>query len=261
MHKPQHITDSPARAHAAPPPKRPACLRLLALCGLLLFCPYTGNAAVAPKPASRPAKTVQSDSYTITQRDDLYRVNISYPRLGTPVADAELAIWAREQADAFIESVRRIPTSMPFPCELDITYEIVAASPKVVSVVFFISTFMGGAHPDPGLATFVYERTDGRRLSYEDFFANNQGLIQKISQFCRAELSRQLGERVAKDMLEAGTEPVPVNFDLFVPTPSGLRIYFPPYQAAPYSEGYLDVAIPLTDLEPFKPQRSFWDKD
>ncbi|MDL2210140.1 DUF3298 and DUF4163 domain-containing protein [Desulfovibrio sp. OttesenSCG-928-O18] len=221
--------------------------------------------AFSPQPAlaasQKPSAAKAVDSFTITQRGDRYRINISYPLLGHAVADAELSIWAREQATAFAESVQMLPAPMPLPYELSITYETIKASSKVVSVIFYISASMGGAHPEPGLATFVYAARDGRRLSYADLFTNQDGMLQTFSEICRDTLAAQLGERVADDMLKAGTTPDMANFDLFVPTASGLRIYFPPYQAAPYSEGYLNVAIPLEKLSAFKPQLSFWDKD
>ena len=236
------------------------------LCGLLvLLCAVTGSAtsfAQEKQPSvnrdTAPKSTV--DSYTITQRGDGYRVSITYPQTGNPVADAELAIWAREQASAFTESVSLIPTRPPVPYELFITYETLKASSRVISVVFFISTSMGGAHPEPGMATFVYDKRDGRRLSYSNLFTNQEGLVHTFSTICKTSLTEQLGNRAASDMLEAGTAPDMANFDLFTVVQNGIRVYFPPYQAAPYSEGYLTVTIPLADLTEFSPHTTFWDK-
>ena len=59
-------------------------------------------------------------------------------------------------------------------------------------------------------------------------------------------------------MLESGTKPDILNFDLFALSREGLIIYFPPYQVAPYSEGYLTVTIPLERLRPFAPQLALW---
>lgn len=226
------------------------------LCGAVFLCAIAPDEAVAAR--VKPSSVKAVDSYTITQRGDGYRVNISYPNLGIPVADAELAIWAREQAATFADSVKLI--SPPIPYGLTITYETETAPSGIVSVIFFISTSMGGAHPEPGLATFVYTPKDGRRLSYSDIFMNAEGLLEAFSTVCRASLAEQLGNRAVADMLEAGTEPDVVNFDLFALTKEGLRIYFPPYQAAPYSEGYLTVSIPLEKLSEFKPQMAFWAK-
>ncbi|CAK7038730.1 MAG: Peptidoglycan-N-acetylmuramic acid deacetylase PdaC [Desulfovibrio sp.] len=230
------------------------------------FSPCSVEAATAARP-KQPAQARQAgqakrvDSYTITQRGDGYRINISYPNLDIAAADAELSIWAREQAAAFANGVNMLSSSMPMPCELTVSYETLTASSKVVSVVFFISTAMGGAHPEPGLATFVYTKKDGRRLSYSNIFMSDDGLLETLSAICRESLAAQLGSRAVPEMLQAGTTPDIVNFDLFSLTKDGLRIYFPPYQAAPYSEGYLTVTIPLDKLQKFKPQISFWDKE
>ena len=147
---------------------------ILTLCGALLFSSaLAGNQMVFAQekpPAGQrpPAKSV--DSYTITQRGDGYRVNITYPQVGNAVADAELAIWAREQASAFTEGIRLIPTPPPVPYELFISYETMKVSSRVISVVFFINTSMGGARPEPGMSTFVFDKRYGRRLSSNHLF-------------------------------------------------------------------------------------------
>lgn len=236
-----------------------------AFCGILFLALLNPSSARAAKPRAAPVQLKPTsqpqkvDSYTLTQRGDGYRVTISYPQVGNPVADAELAIWAREQAVAFTDSVRMIPMLPAVPYELAISYETVNASSRATSIVFFIGTAMGGVHPEPGMATFVYDKRDGRRLSYGDLLMNQEGLVEAFSTYCRAALAEQLGDRAVTSMLEAGTEPNMSNFDLFALSPNGIRIYFPPYQAAPYSEGYLNVSIPLGYLAAFKPQIKFWD--
>lgn len=223
---------------------------LAVLCILAMALPASVHAAAKARP--------KVDSVTLSQRGDHYRINITYPQLGTPAADAEISIWARDQAATFIESVQQIPTPLPIPYELTIGYETITASPRAVSAVFTITTYMGGTHPMPGLATFAYNRKDGRRLTYGDIFLNMDGVLDAFSTLCRESLSAQLGSRVDSRMLEEGTTPDMANFDLFAVTATGLRIYFPPYQAAPGNEGYLHVDIPLEKLTQFKPQRSFW---
>lgn len=231
---------------------------------LLLFSVIAGTAPVsaaekapARQRAGSPDKSV--DSYTLTQRGDSYRITIAYPQVGNPAADAELAIWAREQASAFTDGIRLIPTPPPVPYELFITYETLKASSHVISVVFFISTSMGGAHPEPGMATFIYDKRDGRRLSYNDLFMTRDGIPEALSAICRKSLTEQLGDQADTAMLHAGTTPDMTNFDLFSLVRNGIRIYFPPYQAAPYSEGYLNVTIPLSELADFSPHAAFWD--
>ena len=233
-----------------------------AFCGAVaLFFSY-GEAVFAEE--SSPRQTISSaprvDSYTVTQRGDGYRVSISYPQTGNPVADAELAIWAQGQATAFTHAVRLIPTSPPIPYELSISYKTEQSPPQIVSVAFFINTAMGGPHPEPGLATFVYDKRDGRRLSYADIFMNQETITHALSEICRKALKEKLGDRADDAMLQAGTAPDMANFDLFTLVKEGIRIYFPPYQAASYNEGYLDVTIPLGDLAQFKPHLAFWDR-
>ena len=245
-----------------------ACLAAMCICVLFILA-QTGLSATdealaaAPSTKSRPkpkqART-KIDSYTIAQRGDHYRVNITYPQLGIPAADAEISIWAREQATTFIESVQQIPRPMPMPYELTITYETITPSRHATSVVFTISTFMSEVHPEPGLATFVYARPDGVRLTYGDLFLRMDGILESFSSLCRASLTEKLGNGLDRKMLELGTKPRMSNFDLFALTDTGVRIFFPPYQVAPLKDGYLHVDIPLTNLMDYKPRMRFWGK-
>ena len=237
---------------------------ILAACAFFaLVAPCRQSADAAPsrratQPVTRP-KPQNVDAYTITQHGDHYKVNISYPHLGVPAADAEISIWARDQAARFIESVQQIRNPLPMPYALTITHQTIT-TPPLVSVVFTIRTFMGGAHDEPGLATFVYNRRDGRRLTYKDLFLNTEGLVHALSSLCHASLSKNLGERTDQKMLKEGTAPEMANFDLFIVLESGIRVFFPPYQAAPLKEGYLNVDIPKNDLLKFGPNRQFWPK-
>ncbi len=212
--------------------------------------------------AKQAAAEKKVDAFTIIQRTDRYRVNISYPAIGNAVADEELAIWARDQANAFVRGVEQIPVPSPLPYELAIDYDTQVASPRVISIIFTISASTAGAQPEPGgLATFVFDRQNGRRLTYENLFLRQDGLLDALSEYCAKALREQLGEKVRPDMVKAGTAPEIANFDMFALSSQGLVIYFPPYQVAPYSEGYLRVTVPVNVLEPFKPQMFFWNKE
>lgn len=203
-----------------------------------------------------PESTRQSQpevQQAIKWQTEACKVDITYPLLGNAVADTELTIWVREQAATFTEAVDRIPVSLPTPCELTISYESRWATSKLLSVVFYISTAMGGVTPEAGLATFVYDISTGRRLSYGDIFMHPEALPQRLSTLCKESLLNQLGPLAKRDMIEAGTAPDWANFDLFALEPDRLIIHFPPYQAAPYEAGYLTVTIPFDQLKEFKP--------
>ena len=228
-------------------------IRLCAILCLAFLLLLQNAAGAAPR-----TDTTKTEAFTIIQRSDNYRINISYPAIGNTVADTELAIWARGQASIFTRGIEDIPSS--FPYELTITYTVQNASPRVASVIFIVSTFMGGVHPEPGLATFVYDLNNGRRLSYSNIFHTMDKLLPFLSQYCRKSLTEQLGEKADKDMIEAGTSENMENFDLFSLDSSGLVVHFAPYQVAPYSDGYQRVRIPLEALKPFSPYLPFWGK-
>ena len=62
------------------------------------------------------------------------------------------------------------------------------------------------------------------------------------------------------DMLRSGTAPEAENFSSFALTPEGIRIFFQPYQVAPWAAGPQVVDIPLDALADAGPRLSLWGK-
>ena len=61
-------------------------------------------------------------------------------------------------------------------------------------------------------------------------------------------------------MIHDGTVPVAENFSALALVPGGVRVYFQPYQVAPWAAGAQRVFIPLEKLAPAGPLRLLWDE-
>jgi hypothetical protein len=61
-------------------------------------------------------------------------------------------------------------------------------------------------------------------------------------------------------MVAEGLTPELANFNDFELTSQGIKIYFPPYQVAPYASGPQEVKIPYAVLEKILRPDGVWKK-
>ena len=67
-----------------------------------------------------------------------------------------------------------------------------------------------------------------------------------------------LGGGRVDSMIHDGTEPLADNFSALAMVPGGVRVYFQPYQVAPWAAGTQRVFIPLEKLAPAGPLHLLW---
>ena len=67
-----------------------------------------------------------------------------------------------------------------------------------------------------------------------------------------------LGGGRVDSMIHDGTEPLADNFSALALVPGGVRVYFQPYQVAPWAAGTQRVFIPLEKLAPAGPLHLLW---
>ncbi|APZ41887.1 DUF3298 and DUF4163 domain-containing protein [Acidihalobacter ferrooxydans] len=191
----------------------------------------------------------------------LYRYAICYPALGTagPALDPVLHVWAKRQLAAFLSTASQ-PRPQPWVYELLIDMRIVAKGDGFVSVLASGYRFTGGAHGMPFLASF--NLIDGHLVTQPgQLFANAAQARAVLSTQARSVFAkRAAGGDTAwcfkdKKWLRAGTAPTPQNYAIATLTArdgqaTGLRLYFPPYQVAPYACGTQTVDVPARVLYP-----------
>ena len=113
---------------------------------------------------------------------------------------------------------------------------------NILSYVFFVEYFVGGAHPNHAIFTVNY---DTQKNIFID--VNSIQNIDAISVYARNNLIRD-NRIVDTGMLLEGTKPTKENFKNFVFTEDGYIFYFERYQVAPYSSGDISLLIPY-DIE------------
>ena len=100
----------------------------------------------------------------------------------------------------------------------------------------------------------------GALIDLYDVFENLDTALDVLSRYCAKALAKSLGDMYNDAMLRSGTAPEAENFSSFALTPEGIRIFFQPYQVAPWAAGSQVVDIPLDALADAGPRLSLWGK-
>lgn len=203
-----------------------------------------------------------------------YRIAIALPTL--PADERVLAEALRATADdakrQFLDALpdaAQPPERARHPLLLQLDFKVVARTPAFTSVRESGMQDLGGAHPIPIEAAFVFDLRGHRLLALDDLFADPEPARRTLAGFARAALLAKFtaaaprpgeGSPAAlrewkanmRQMLDHGTEPITVNYSVFAvragataaaPSP-GLTLVFPPYQVAPYVDGVQTVNVP-----------------
>ena len=104
----------------------------------------------------------------------------------------------------------------------------------------------GAAHPYHYSLTVNYDLDQGREVTLDEIFLPNSNYLQKISEYCKAELGAR---DISFDMFAQGADPTPENYQHWNVSTEGLIITFDEYQVAAYAAGPQVVVIPFPELQ------------
>ena len=224
----------------------PNFVRLLVLCLLALALP------------AHAAALTERDA-VISRQNDKIQIRVHYPETGNAKVDADVAEWARQLVDTFQTTYGEEP-DLSVPYELESTYSSTHASPSVLSIVWKTASYTGGAHGNLEISSTTYDMKTGALIDLYDVFGNLDVALDQMSRYSAKVLARSLGDMYNGDMLRSGTAPEAENFSTFALIPAGIRIFFQPYQVAPWAAGPQTVDIPLGELPGSDPRLSLWGK-
>lgn len=201
---------------------------------------------------------------TVSEQTDTYVFEYSYPQAA---GDTEgLAGWL----DSRLESERTRLASraaqgrdeardngFPFNSySSETAWEVVADLPNWLSLSADLSSYSGGAHPNYGFDTIVWNKQDGAAMEPIAFFASPRALDAVLGpQLCEAlnaQRADRRGEPVAEgsdDAFDACIKPDETN--LLLGSTNGesfnrIGIQIAPYLAGPYAEGSYEFTFPVT---------------
>lgn len=165
------------------------------------------------------------------------------------------------QASAAADRVKDLDYS------LDLTFSIARRTADFVSVTATGSSFTGGAHGMPIVASFNLDLSGKKLVALGDLFVDPAAAFKALSDECRRQLEGRYAARMRDDAdamtpaqvatdaestkkwVEEGTTPTPESFGTFLidgldTKAIGVTVIFPPYQVAPYADGTQQVEVP-----------------
>lgn len=172
-------------------------------------------------------------------------IQVIYPRTKYSVLNQEIFSLIKKQIDTFMNFAKEaIQENIIYT--LDISHDEYSYK-EYLSFVFYISSYTGGAHPEHIVSCIVYDVSQDKIVHMSDLIEGSPDLLELLSKESRRILAANSNIQNISMMME-GTKPTTSNFSHFVFVPTGIMIFFPEYQVAPYSSGAFKVVIPYTSI-------------
>ncbi|MFQ6396762.1 DUF3298 domain-containing protein [Nocardia sp. KC 131] len=226
--------------------KKTAAIVAAALAVVLTACGSTEEAGSAnPVPSTSTTTSPAPDStwgFTVSSvRLEGVGYNVDLPQVAGGKEDArtEFNNGMRAEADKFIREAGP---------EVKVTgfrSEITRIGSHVLSGVLGIEVDTGGAHPATFKATHVTNIDTAAPLTLPDLFTDLQQGLNVLSTQATELLPKT---RVGTNFyFKEDLEPKVQNFERWVATPAGMRIYLG--ELASHAMGYIDLTVPWSALE------------
>lgn len=212
--------------------------------------------------------------------DCSYSLDAEYPQIDTgdepATASINLCINAfvsglldRFRAEAIANATSKneikqaAPTAIAWD-DLSISHTISLFTSDLLSIEFSIGTYRAmAAHPNTITRTLNFIVHPPLQLELQDIFMPQSNYLDVLSQYCVTELHREQPSRFhdskqraeelrnkQDDWILAGAGPKHSNYERFVLSKHGMRIFFDAYQVGSYAEGRYDVFVPAHVLKP-----------
>lgn len=189
---------------------------------------------------------------------DHYVYGIHYPSTGNAAINRDIKGLVYRYLDSFVQEAEKYYDgpeppggfSANWKYELNIDYDIARPAPDIVSILFSIVEYTGGAHPNHKILAKTYNLDTGQAYSLDDVFIKDSGYLDQVSEMAYAQLkgNRDLREYLDDEWLKEGTAPKPEHYRHFILEEDNIAFYFDYYQVGPYVVGQPCVRVPYTAL-------------
>jgi hypothetical protein len=202
---------------------------------------------------------IKIEDKTITDQTKPFNINIVYPyAAGLDEFNKKASDLVNEELNNFkeisLENDNAVKETDPaayaqYPREyyLNISYDKGQIDQNVISIVFNISNYTGGAHGANYFSALNYDVKNKKFITLADLFPGQTDYLKNISDYCIENLKQQLRDRVGYDTgswVKEGAGPTEENFSIFLINKNNIVFYFPQYQVAAYALGDFKVTIP-----------------
>ncbi|MEO5927883.1 MAG: DUF3298 domain-containing protein [Patescibacteria group bacterium] len=197
-----------------------------------------------------------------TDNTSARQISLTYPHLSTypdNAAQTEFNRLVDEHVSKAVAQFKKdVGDSSPEeigsasgPWYLAIDAHTFAAPKGRVSVVFTLSEYLGGAHPNTFYETLVFNFNTKKEETLAEFFNEGVDYIQAVSDYSVNELKRRydMQDLTDDDWIQNGAGPSANNYMTTYLSDSGVVVLFPPYQVAAYAAGPSEVVVPYSVLQ------------
>jgi predicted secreted protein len=125
---------------------------------------------------------------------------------------------------------------------LDMHYRTVYQSDRIISVLFELGYYLGGAHGMVHFISLNYDLMSDRMVALDDLFYPASAYLSVISEYCAADLASRENVDYPWDL--DGVAPNVENYRSVNIAEEGLLVSIPPYQVAPYAAGPQEILVP-----------------
>ena len=221
----------------------------------VLLAPLAGcereRPAAPAAPAAAPAPPLAWSEKTADAEAELTLPAAlkTHPALHRRLFDEEVAAARKFVAEAKAERAA-VGFDMP-PYGLQVAWRVSAETPRLLSLVREVSSYTGGAHPNSGSTTLLWDKRAGRELDKSALFADAAARPRLEAELCDA-LKAAKAERGGVELTgDVWSCPRWNDLTLALSPGAGGRAggvvaLFSPYEVGPYAEGAYDVTLPAT---------------
>ena len=232
------------------------------------------NAVEAPPSATHTAAA--GKPITLKSETPLLSWEVSWPAEVNAIPALEKLIrgpaekdLAELSASAEQDKAERAKNGFDFNSyDYSVSVEVAGQTPRLLSLASEWMNYTGGAHPNHGTKTLLWDRAEGKELVFADLLAGGAADLSPLfaRTYCRALNEQRREKRGPEDSAAGPDDPFSKcpGFDELAIIPKGetgqplttILIHADPYVAGPYVEGDYDVEIPVNErlLAALKPQ-------
>jgi hypothetical protein len=187
-------------------------------------------------------------------RKGRYEISIEYPQMLAPRGPAATAFERAAHATAFGKEAVAEYRAMEPPHATgaenfyDVNYAVSYLDRRLASLVFTISTFTGGAHPNMARVALLFDLTAARPLRLADVLADPKPAVAEIAAHCKTQLAAE-GAKDGWELFDnADVAAVVGEIDNWSVAKDGVEILFDPYAVAPYAAGLHECRLSYDKL-------------
>jgi Protein of unknown function (DUF3298) len=194
-----------------------------------------------------PNPSQEIDKVVINEKTDNYTINASYPKTNSDTINVYFKSYIDEAISQFKADTSWTSEGGSVSTQVltfDSSYESIKST-DVQNYIFSTSLYTGGAHGIQMRKTFSFT-ADGRLLNINNLFKNGAKDLETFSKLVQNKLLKR--ENAQIDWINDGAGSKIENYQSFIVKDDGVVVLFDQYQVAPYSDGQIDITIPIKDF-------------